>query len=101
MTRLIALFRRILHWLRTFHCAECEVRKPNKERQVWYDKQGSHDVCRACYSHLWHERNDKALAQEYRQEVANQRRLLKARRQAREELRAEQVLRNTTTEDSE
>ena len=101
MTWILNVFRRILHWFRTFHCAECDVRKPKNEKSVWYDKQGTHDVCRACYSHLWHERNDKALAQEYRQEVANQRRLLKARRQAREELRAEQVLRNTTTEDSE
>ena len=101
MTRLIALFRRILHWLRTFHCAECEARKPKDERQVWYDKHGTHDVCRACYSYLWHERNDKELEVEYQQEVAKQRRLLKARRQARDELRAEQALRNAAAEDTE
>lgn len=98
MTWILNLFRRILHWLRTFHCAECDVRKPKNEKELWGDKQGIHDVCQSCYSYLWHERNDKELEAEFKHEVFKQRRLLQARRQARNELRAEQAIRDAQKE---
>lgn len=87
----MTLYQSFLQWLLTFHCEECKTHKPKEERSNLFRV-----TCRSCASKLRKTWLAEEKAQAYQHELARQRLVLKARRQALAEEEAEHGYRVTS-----